>query len=243
VWADEVWRLSQGVVESITEDMILEARVTADYNKRLTNETAIAKFKTESMIYLMTLATAGERDVISSGLLSEAKIMVEKVKANSFLKMFFNHIYCEGAITEYQYAVEFTIGVSKEVLCKAKLDQVVKRPDRTAHVIDYKTCRNIDEFAKSYLEYGYPIQGAMYTEAMYSHPDIDTVTFSFVVMGRDGRVLIYQMSTDELLKAGNKPKTGIYDLLDEYVFHKESGLWEYTKEQYENNGIIKLNEL
>lgn len=246
LWADQVWLLSKENINLIDDNIILESRKIAEYDARLKNDSAIEKFKKEAIPYINILNVAEKKEIITIELLNEANSVIEKVKSNKFLIDFFNKRQTDNSIVEFQYCLNFDLNVNNiQTLCKAKIDQLIINNDM-AIIIDYKTCKSIDDFIDSYKKYRYYLQAAMYCEAIKTIKTIKYITFYFITINRNGNVLIYNVSQEGLHRAtygfdeDNNHIKGLYELIEDFNFHKTNDLWDYKREQYKNNGIIEI---
>ena len=253
---NEVWRSANGVIENITDDMILTARTVVEYDARLKGETVLAKFKDECGEYIEDLKEAGAKSIITKQYYTEAVDYIAEIKANRFLVKFLNGVQDADSASQTQLAIEDDISIPSIhgtlVKCKIKIDQCIISNDHTkATIIDYKTCDNVDMFIANYFKYKYYIQGGFYHYVLkQAMPTLKFVEMYFVAMGRDKRVLIYKMSDHELelAKFGSidvygRPIKGIFQLISELEFHKNTSLWSYTKQQYDDDGIVILDDL
>lgn len=154
----------------------------------------------------------------------------------------------------------------KGVECKALLDGVViDHKNKTIQPFDLKTTsKGVFSFENSFVSYGYFRQAAMYTEALHSYikdrslydPDIEQYTllpFKFIVV--DSRqnstspALIYNTTNNDItvglyggkLKHSDTTVKGVYQLIDDYLWHTKEDKWLLPREIYESKGEVPLN--
>jgi len=153
--------------------------------------------------------------------------------------------------------------IFSEEVCKSLIDFIlIDHTLKTIHVNDLKTTADsTSDFSSSVLKYRYDIQGAYYLEAVKwwinnvrrDLVDYHIQHFRFFVESSTtiGSPLIYILTKGdiEVGKNGGKLRIGGYlkkvkgfsELFDDLKWHKETGIWHYTREQYENKGEIFIN--
>jgi hypothetical protein len=147
------------------------------------------------------------------------------------------------------------------VECKGLLDGIkIDHQEKTIEPFDLKTIgKSVYDFPNNYLAFGYYTQAAFYTYALqtkespvynllnegYTLKDFifivtETKTSSF------NPALIYTTSEAER-NAGmhggeynGKRYKGIYELIEDYLWHVETDQWIYPREIYQNAGRVPL---
>jgi hypothetical protein len=157
-----------------------------------------------------------------------------------------------------QVPIYFTLD---SVECKGLLDGIkIDHQEKTIEPFDLKTIgKSVYEFPANYLTFGYYTQAAFYTYAIqteqspvynllqegYTLKDFifivtETKTSSF------NPALIYTTTSEERhagMHGGyynGKKYKGIYELMDDYLWHVETDQWTYPREIYQNEGRIPL---
>lgn len=141
--------------------------------------------------------------------------------------------------------------------CKGLLDSLVwDDTNKIVYPVDLKsTGKPTIFFEQSFIQYGYFRQAAFYTEAVHQYLQENNLyytiyPFQFVVVEikeypKMGPI-IWETSEKDIdcgMNGGFIKDTfykGINQLIDDYKWHKEHDLWEYTREVYLANQILKL---
>ena len=152
----------------------------------------------------------------------------------------------------------------KKVPCKSLIDFVrINHLTKSISINDLKTTRfETKNFKSSILQYRYDIQGAFYLDAFKwwvenirtDLKDYEIIGFSFFVESTKniGSPLIFHLTLNDVhigkyggeICNNNGLKINIegFDkLIDDLLWHQETQIWSYTKDQYENKGIIEVN--
>lgn len=183
--------------------------------------------------------------------------------ANSFL-----HSPFTGHYFKPQDGVELLTSLDiywfyEGVACKSLLDFVrINHKNRSISINDLKTTRfETSEFEKSFINYRYDIQAAYYFKAFKwwvnnirkDLEDYTIIGFSFFVESTKniGSPLIYHVKNSDIfigeeggiiMSEGKRVYLkGFRKLILDLKWHTENNIWSYTKEQYENKGIININ--
>lgn len=184
------------------------------------------------------------------------------ILANDFTYKYFN-----GAEDGIEYCHQLPIYWNMEyegttIDCKALLDVVyIDHNNKTIEPIDLKSIgKSVNEFDKSFLQFGYYRQAAWYTLAIaawvkHERPylsDYVIKPFKFIVVESKinsyNPAIIYQCSHHDIhvgMYGGyDKYDTkwpGVYELLSSYLWHEETNKWNMAKDLYDNKGVRKLD--
>lgn len=163
-----------------------------------------------------------------------------------------------------QLPIYFRIG---DIPCKALMDGVyIDHVAKTIQPFDLKsTGKSVYDFPTSFYQFGYFRQAAFYLLALQqylqSRAEWDTqdilsyeiLPFKFIVVESKANstspCLIYECSENDIytgLYGGYTKETksrvkGIYELLEDYKWHKANDRWLMPREAYENEGKLQLN--
>lgn len=188
-------------------------------------------------------------------------IEAEKVDATvtSFLTSIFTSYLFEeeeGVEKIYQHPIFWKY---RGMRAKSLLDMLFIDHNRKAIIPwDIKTTSKPHSYwLSSYYDLRYDLQGAYYTAALKwwienIRPELKDYTienFKFVVeyTAYPGSPLIYEMC-DKGLEIGQYGGEidkiyyrGWQQLFDDLIWHNEAGIWDYTRAQYENKGVVHIN--
>lgn len=183
--------------------------------------------------------------------------------ANSFL-----HNPFTGHYFKLQDGIELLTSLDiywfyEGVACKSLLDFVrINHKNRSISINDLKTTRHeTSDFEKSFITYRYDIQAAYYFKAFKwwinnirkDLEDYEIIGFSFFVESTKniGSPLIYHVKSSDIfigeeggiiMSEGKRLYLkGFRKLIMDLKWHIENNIWSYTKDQYENKGIININ--
>lgn len=215
----------------------------------------VAEFdKEEFWEYLTTKFNVKDRIVVAYSDYEDAISCVNLLINHKHTYKLFNH-NIEGVKNYYQFPFEFKY---KGFILRGVIDKLtIDDKNKIVYIEDIKTgSSKAIEFTKSFLKYRYDFQEAVY---MLAFDDIcnklnlknyNLAPFKFIFIGRHEKIPhVFEISTkwhNAALK-GFKTKSGYsYKGLDENLeliyYHWKHKLYEYSKEVYENNGNLILND-
>ena len=162
---------------------------------------------------------------------------------------------------EWQNPNGEVIGKRTNIQLKALIDLIyIDHNNKVIEPKDIKTTSVIDSFYKSILDYRYDIQNVIYFKAVKLYfsklyPDYTFNKFEFLCadFSQPGKIKKFVLPEffsymgedmdlsfeDWVTKSGRKMK-GVNTLIKNYLWHIETGNYDYTKEIYDNNGTIFL---
>ena len=132
-----------------------------------------------------------------------------------------------------------------EFKIKSIIDRlVVDRDDKIIYLIDLKTTSSsVYNFESSYRKYAYYRQLALYKQALQTAlPGVGladyTIKCYIVAVQTTGlnECVVYQPSAKDL-KLG---EVEIQSLIDRLVWHSEKNSWDYPREYYETDSVVKI---
>lgn len=194
--------------------------------------------------FLVEIENSEDLIFITPEIKQKADLVVESLLSNLFTRNIIK------AFTDTDVPIYFQIeGYNKRF--KALLDAlIIDHENRTIEPWDLKTTSDsTSNFRKAIYKYRYDFQAAFYTEALkYQYPNYEILPFKFLVESTEypGSPLIYKMS-DYALSIGKfggpiegKHYSGFLEAIDLLIWHTNNDVWNYTKIEYENNGIITI---
>lgn len=156
----------------------------------------------------------------------------------------------------YQMNMAFEL---QGVECKALPDIVIiDHEKKMIQIIDLKTTSSYDHnIMPSFMKYGYDLQGAWYTIAMQALTEqagplngyevSSSFLFVFIdtVQGKEPIcVRMSEIDVDCAINGGfryNKKRKGAMDIFNDYLWHVNNDKWDYSKECYDNEGMLVTN--
>jgi hypothetical protein len=189
----------------------------------------VAKFTPNALEYVTAMVESTGKTLVTNLLVQEAEEMVSVLKTHEFSRDFIL-----GDL-EYQVEVNFEIGNFKflSFLDYIKIDHV----NKTIRGIDLKTgSKPVSEFLSNAL-----------TNDLESY---EILPFQFLYCGRYEKIPTTLEFTDKWFKgalngfttnAGYKYR-GLIELVDNIEWHWRNEVFNMSKEQYENNGLVKIND-
>jgi hypothetical protein len=209
----------------------------------------VAKFTPNALEYVTAMVESTGKILVTNLLVQEAEEMVSVLKTHEFSRDFIL-----GDL-EYQVEVNFEIGNFKflSFLDYIKIDHV----NKTIKGIDLKTgSKPVSEFLSNFIKYRYYLQGVIYSLALQYYAltnDLESyeiLPFQFLYCGRYEKIPTTLEFTDKWFKgalngfttnAGYKYR-GLIELVDNIEWHWRNEVFNMSKEQYENNGLVKIND-
>jgi len=200
------------------------------------------------------IARKNGKDVISESDLKLAKNILNVLHTHEYSK---DIVSPPLKIESYrQLALSFRLnGVEMKVL----LDFLqINHKEKTLRPIDLKTGSKANFIGQkgNYFQYKYWLQGSLYYLAIMNLKnrykelrDYKILPFQFLYISRERPEvpLVYELDEEavSMYVEGYKDnrgqqRKGILDYLEDYKFHKETGIYDVTREEYENKGVIKL---
>ena len=156
----------------------------------------------------------------------------------------------------YQMDIAFEL---QGVECKALLDIVIiDHKTKMIQVIDLKTTSSYDHnVMPSFIKYGYDFQAAWYTIAMkalrkkegplHGYKVSSSFLFVFIDTVQGNEPVCVRMSETDLdvaINGGfkyNKKHKGAMEIFNDYIWHVNNDKWDYSKECYDNKGMLVTN--
>lgn len=206
------------------------------------------RVKTECKDYLDFIETSKDKIVVSSADYHLALTMKSALTSNRFTAQYFNLGFLWG--TEFQKPLVATIdGIDYKCL----VDMLIINPAlKKIKPIDIKTTSEYPSgFMKSVFKYKYHIQGSLYWDIIkQNYPDYEVEDFLFFVCSKELPEKPYIWRANEKVREigrnGGTLKNGIKlrgykDLANDLKWHEDTGLWDYPKAMYENEGIMDID--
>jgi len=194
------------------------------------------------------------KKVIDDKVVAKAKEVAEMLKNDEFTRGIFNN---EDGFVQRMVKFPVVWKYSNGIECRSEFDQFcLNEIDGVAWVDDLKCTYDNEEFAYSYLKYGYYLQNAFYISALRWWLDNNGMK-DFQILGglrfiggdtskNKRRPLVYSTYQEDI-DAGNKgfkirgvEYKGVGQLMNEVAWAMDKGIFNVSKSNYENKGQIKL---
>jgi hypothetical protein len=159
---------------------------------------------------------------------------------------------------EIVYQMDMTFEL-QGVQCKALPDIVIiDHKKKIIQIIDLKTTSSYDHnVMSSFIKFGYDLQGAWYTIAMQAltkqagplngYKVSSSFLFVFIDTVQGNEPVCVRMSETDLdsaINGGfkyNKKHKGAMEIFNDYMWHVNNDKWDYSKECYDNEGMLVTN--
>jgi hypothetical protein len=159
---------------------------------------------------------------------------------------------------EIVYQMDMTFEL-QGVQCKALPDIVIiDHKMKIIQVVDLKTTSSYDHnVMSSFIKFGYDLQGAWYTIAMQAltkqagplngYEVSSSFLFVFIDTVQGNEPVCVRMSETDLdsaINGGfryNKKQKGAMEIFNDYIWHVNNDKWDYSKECYDNEGMLVTN--
>jgi hypothetical protein len=134
---------------------------------------------------------------------------------------------------------------------KGMMDRIIiEEKNKTVYLYDLKVTWNVESFYYGfYLKRFAYIQAYLYTYALsVAFPGYDIVPMCFIVSDVNNYLhpLMYQLTPEDLIKArkgweeNGRVYKGVDQLIEELKWHKDAGIWNISKENYEHGAVCSL---
>lgn len=259
-----------GTVTKSLEDMMEEAYGAVKFDKdgniidfkRDNFETVKRKFLgTELELHYSQLRESYGKIVIELSDLEKAQAVVYELKTNQFTKDIMNLTTNKRYTVYNQFPIigELDGTITKSVGYKLKclVDKlIIDHEMKMIHIYDLKTAwDNERTFKYSYLKYRYYIQMAVYfylvvewKKKIKEISDYGVHFPRFIVAESNNykNPLIYTTGIDNFNQGmrgfilDGEYYPGVVKLVRDLMWHKEMGIWTISKDNYEANGVVKI---
>lgn len=234
------------------EDVLKIVRHNAFWSNIAKEETLISKFNVDIFWnYLEIQFKIKEKTVITLNEHLSAKNTVNTLLTHEYSKnIFYNNF-------ENYHELPFEIVYNKFTF-RGILDIFqIDHKNKKVYMIDLKTSSGKSEtFLKSFIDYRYYYQGAIYRMAFkyfcdkFNLIDYTLENFKFLFIGKSENVPIIFEFTEKWNQAaikGFKTKsgyfyTGIDENLKKVYYHWKNNKYDFSKDVYEQNGNLILND-
>lgn len=221
-------------------------------------------FGTNLELYYRQLRESHGKDVIDSVTVDNALRVIEELKSNSFTSSIINATDDEEITVYNQFPIvgklNSLLGSSRQgedVEAKCLVDKlIINHSTKYIDVYDLKTVwDNEGEFISNYFKYKYYIQAALYMylimEWKATQPSLNNyiVNFPYFIAADSSNYknpLIY-MTSRENFEQGMRGFTirgkyypGVIKAVTDMLWHKRTGIWNISRENYENSGIVRI---
>ena len=233
-------------IEDCVDQYMIDTLNTVGYQSNWKDDTRIKKVNELGHDYFTVLKYSTGKIVISPQEFDEARQCVSTLKGHQFTHKVFDCSEDE----EIFYQLKF----------KTKIDDIpfrfmmdickVNHKEKWILPIDLKTTgKSSEEFEKSFLDWGYWIQGQSYTAGLEEimlkdayFKDFKLKPFQFLVINKSElNPLIWEMNFDLVYDyIINKYDTNWRYLLMDANWHLQNGKFNYSRRSYENNGINQI---
>lgn len=250
--------LPEGLSQYSSYDLYQEAYEKSGYKMDLTK--VVGKFweNDEVVRYYKVTRNKGSKVVLSK---DEYDIIIkckELILANPYVVKYF---VPQDITTELMHQVPIYFKY-RGLDCKGLLDGIfIDHKNKTIQPFDLKTSsKSVYDFNLSFMQFGYYRQCAFYTLALlseespiqeYLQEGYKLNNFIFIVVENkltsSTPAVIYKVS-DATMLAGliggevrGKKYKGIDELIDNYIYHTETGKWDLPVDLIKSEGVIELD--
>lgn len=227
---------------------LLQAAKEQGYGGDWPDKTILTKLTSEKCsLYFDNIVQSNGKLLVNFNMFALSQQIVKKLKNDPFIKDKLT------GQTKDEYIIPQLVlqGVIGGIKVKGMLDYVLIDPvAKTIKPKDVKTCRNVKEFIKSYVEYGYYLQGSFYSALLkQNYPDYTIDNFEFIVASTS-----LNEAPESFIMSGQDLYAGQYGgdhrfgsvkgfeaIIEDYKWHLEHNSWDHKRNYYLSNGTNKLN--
>ena len=221
--------------------------------KGKTWEKGLEDFNKSGKEYFDTLLQSIGKKVVDLSLVEKAKFITNQLLTDDFTKNLW--VYEENTEFLTKFAIEFEwYGFE----CKMEADAIlVDHRSKTIYPFDLKVLYDNEEFGYSYLKNGYYLQQAFYWQGIkewanainIDEYEVKPMTFIVADSSKNGRrPLIYKLTEHHLMQGltgfynNGRYYRGVSELMGAVSWANYNQIWNVSREAFENNGIITLQE-
>lgn len=187
--------------------------------------------------------------IVSPEMLLSAEELVSILKTHKFSRNYFNNR--KTIISEISFQIKYNDASFRGIVDMIELDHEAK----TFRIMDLKTGagRHLD-FTKSYIEWRYYLQEAIYMlaadeiKAQLGVSDYETLNFQFLYIGKSEKIPVVFDITEKWHNAAlNGFQTGsgyrykgLNQLIEEVKYHHHHKIYDIPYETIVNEGVLRL---
>lgn len=237
---------------------------TVDF-KRDSFEVVKRKFMGSDLeIYYKQLREAHGKEVVEPLAVENALKVIAELKSNNVTAEIVNMSNGEGITVYNQFPIigDLTDALGEDVTeeeAKAKClpdKLIIDHVNKEIHIYDLKTAwDNEGEFLNNYFKYKYYIQGALYfflvvewarKQSSLEHYRVRFPAFIVADSNNYKNPLIYTTDSSVISQGmrgftiKGKYYPGVVRAVKDMIWHKRTGIWNISRENYDNNGIVKI---
>lgn len=249
----------EGVVTKSFGDLSKEAYEIAGF--KISYERVLKEFiGSDNEIYFNEIRTVRSKNltVITTQNVTTAEKIVETLRTNPVTAEIVNLVDSPKYSIYNQFKIEdFKID---GLPLKSMLDKVVvNHEDKTVQMYDLKCVWAVENFLEEYYLYRRAyIQGFVYNSGLKSLTcDADNKLYGYTVLSPKFMVcdsidyynpLIFEMDEQDMKNAyegfqyKNRKYVGVKEIIEELIWATENNVWNISKTNYLNKGIVKLTQ-
>lgn len=242
-------------LSEIPENQLLQIINEEGHGKGWKDETKVKDIITKGSEYYTLLAISEQRTIVSNDDYARAQSCVTVLKTHPYTTNIFNadKLAFFGDV-EVIYQPKFILE-EEGIRCMFDII-IVDHEAKTIRPMDLKsTSGDEDSFPLSFKKWRYDIQSNMYSYILKTiverdeyFKDFTILPFTFIYISKFIQKPILWVDQNYLKEGKRVDKYGtIYkdwrQLLKEFKWHKETGLFDYSIEVYENGGWMDVDSL
>lgn len=234
------------------------------------SEAVLNLFNTTSAVELFNEKVENaDKTTVNESLLQKAEDIVKNIKEHQNSAFYANvqtdethHVYTELPIF-FNMDGNKKVDDDEDYMYKSMIDKVIVNvPNKTIQPIDWKTAWDSESPEKAYIKNGYYLQAAMYNIAIEewvkkNYPEwlkdgfrnytLLPMIYIFCDTANNNAPVILKLTYDDLLYAFNgftykyEYYEGLYELTDDINWHLATGIWNESRINHKNKGIVHTN--
>ena len=253
----------------INNDILLQANQTIRLGGKWTAETVINKFTEACDTYLREKQDAGDKLIVDQATVDNAYNMSTRALTNPFVNKVLtteNGISGNQVVIVWHEQVNGQNITCKAALDNLAVTETSEGVLCTINDGKFSS-QGWNTFVNDYIHWNYHLQEAMYKKAvlglmldndsqcslsgvkeLINNPEVKVaIGFNFIVISDSFEPLINSTDDETFLfglKGGTLSngiiKKGTEQLIQELLWHRETGYYDYPKDIYDNKGIVEL---
>jgi hypothetical protein len=208
--------------------------------------------------YCKEVMDNADKTFVPFEMIAKANTIVATLKEHPNTSSYFQKNLPEGIEIKFQVPIIFNLpnnlGKGKALLDLVLIDHI----NKNITPIDLKTTSGkTSEFKSSFMKWKYYIQASLYSYGLKQCciadspiDDYEVLPFKFIVISTtdSGKPIVWKCTNKDLMVGmmGGTSSTGYHirgfiELAETLNWHYQADLWDYTRDVYEGNGEIELN--
>lgn len=245
-----------GLFESRFDEAVIKLQGVGKY-KGKTKDKILEDFEKNGKDYLKARLENIGKTIVDTSVIDKARTVAQGLRGDIFTSSVFIQREGEDYLPHFPIEWNYKLDSERFIPCKGEIDLLkINHEEEVIDIYDLKTTYDNESFQYSYIKNYYYLQATFYWMAVHNwkmNNGVSDYTINYMkfVVGdtssNNRRPLVYITDVNDYLRGEqgfvlNRSKyRGIDELIREIAWCEETGIWNCSKESYDNKGQIQLN--